>query len=73
MKYYCFMNKTSLCMMFSLQYSKLQWESILPLQASRDTQAFWRSLTLYMRTSTRADIAIEDLLGQITSKRLTTI
>ena len=41
-------------------------------EASQDAQAIWRSLTLYMNTWTRADIAIEDLLGQIISKRLTT-
>jgi len=41
-------------------------------EASHDAQGNWQSLALYMHPSTRADITIEDFLGQITSKRLTT-
>jgi len=57
---------------FTLLQTPMEIHSVRNFEASRDAQANWRSLTLYMHTSNRADIAIENLLGQITSKRLAT-
>jgi hypothetical protein len=40
-------------------------------EATRDAQAIWRDLVNFMRTSTRADIEIEDLMSSLTSLRVT--
>jgi hypothetical protein len=41
-------------------------------EGTRDAQAVWRDYLTYMRSSTRADMEIEDLLRNLTSLRLTT-
>ena len=41
-------------------------------EGTRDAQAVWRSYSNYMRTSTRADIQIEDLMTSLTSLRIDT-
>ena len=41
-------------------------------EATGDAQAVWRDYSSYIRTSTKADMELEDLLSLITSARITT-
>ena len=61
----------SLCMMSLLARCILPWGLYMFIKTLENSQAVWKDYLSYMRTSTKADMAIEDLMSLSTSVRLT--